>query len=207
MLQSVKQLLNKVCGGKMERRKCAYEKCGKTFTVKSRHSIRKYCDDKTCRANVFILRRAEELNRASLKEANKTFQKGKKAIVPALIFFLAVNGLCFGEISRAQAVSAIVGEAENSGMKGMIAVGEAIRNRGHLRGVYGTKSPRLKVASPEIKAQARKAWDKSRRSNLTKKSTGWGSSEDVKKWKKSGYWSKVTPTVTIGGNHFYKEKK
>lgn len=47
------------------------------------------------------------------------------------------------DIPEEQAIKAIIGEAENQGYDGMLAVACAIRNRGTLKGVYGLKSPRV----------------------------------------------------------------
>lgn len=78
-------------------------------------------------------------------------------------------------ISDEKAVLAIIGEAEDQGMAGMIAVGEAIRNRGHLRGVYGLTSYRVtkRLYSKKIYKQAQKAWRTSRFTNIVGNSDSW----------------------------------
>lgn len=106
------------------------------------------------------------------------------------------------EIARSQAINAIVGEAENQGLKGMTAVAEAIRNRGTLKGVYGVKSPRLKKAPKWVFAMASKAWDESQKSNLVKGATHW---ENTKAFG-TPYWVKsMQKTATIKDHVFYRE--
>lgn len=46
------------------------------------------------------------------------------------------------EIPAEKAVKAILGEAENQGYEGMLAVAVGIRNRGSLNGVFGYKAKR-----------------------------------------------------------------
>lgn len=44
------------------------------------------------------------------------------------------------DISDKEAVQCLLGEARGEGFNAMVAHAEAIRNRGHLRGVYGCKA-------------------------------------------------------------------
>lgn len=59
-----------------------------------------------------------------------------------------------------RAILAIIGEAENQGSEGMLAVACGIRNRGTLKGVYGEKAPRVvkKLYSQSIYDRAKIAW-------------------------------------------------
>ena len=60
------------------------------------------------------------------------------------------------QISESLAVQCIIGEAENQGLDGMRAHASALRNRGHVRGVYGCKAKR---ETPEwVFKQAKRAW-------------------------------------------------
>lgn len=60
-----------------------------------------------------------------------------------------------------QAVKAIIGEAEDQGQRGMLAVACAIRNRGTLKGVFGLHAPRVRrhLYSQRVKDEAVSAWD------------------------------------------------
>lgn len=105
--------------------------------------------------------------------------------------------------TRAEAIQAIVGEAENQGLQGMIAVAEAIRNRGHLRGVYGVNSPRLSLASAWVWKQAERAWEASETSNLVGSATHWESTDfPTPSWAEG-----AEVTAHIGKHIFYKGVK
>lgn len=110
-----------------------------------------------------------------------------------------------GAISDARAVNAIIGEAENQGYNGMLAVAYAIRNRGTLRGVYGEHSPRVKKAGLRIRAEAAKAWKNSqmRWGDITGGATHW---ENVKAFGRPYWTASMVPTVLIGDHQFYRPK-
>ena len=97
-------------------------------------------------------------------------------------------------------IRCIMGEARGETLIGMTAIGEAIRNRGHLRGVYGCKA---KFTEPRwVWKIARQAWLNSYSSNLTKGATHWESTDFP-----IPYWVKAMDiTVIIGKHVFYKEK-
>lgn len=119
------------------------------------------------------------------------------------LMLLAFSPAAQAEVNPNQAILAIVGEAEDQGLIGMTAVGEAIRNRGHLKGVYGLKSPRLKKAPKWVFSMARKAWEKSSESNLVKGAQFWESTDF-----KTPYWAKgMTEVAHIGKHKFYREVK
>lgn len=93
-------------------------------------------------------------------------------------------------ITDEKAISAIIGEAENQGYDGMLAVACAIRNRGTLKGVYGLNAPRVRYKryTKAIWLEAQKAWEKS---------------EDLIKWddelnEKSGVWTHLNYDPTHG---------
>ncbi|MCA9404311.1 MAG: hypothetical protein KC897_11055 [Candidatus Omnitrophica bacterium] len=99
------------------------------------------------------------------------------------------------------AVRCVVGEAEDQGIEGMTAVAEAIRNRGHVRGVYGCRSPRIAKAQPGVWELARWAWDRSEFTNSVKGADHWHSDREPRAW-----WEKYgTRTVKIGSHKFYKD--
>lgn len=55
----------------------------------------------------------------------------KKYLAALIIFLIAAV------MSQSDPIKVIVGESANQGFKGMVAVGEVIRNRGSLKGMYG----------------------------------------------------------------------
>ena len=133
-------------------------------------------------------------------------QKTTAARIVLLVVIIGHFGVAFasqGQISEAQAIRAIVGEASGEGYVGMVAVAEAIRNRGHLRGVYGIKSPHVDKEPKWVFDRARKAWRESEKSNLVKKADHW---ENTKAFGEP-YWAKgMTKTATIGSHTFYRSK-
>lgn len=93
------------------------------------------------------------------------------------------------EITTDKAILSIIGEAENQGYTGMLAIACAIRNRGTLRGVYGLNAPRVKNQrySKKTYEMAQKAWFASYRVDVTNGATHW---ENIKafgcpKWVKA----------------------
>lgn len=107
------------------------------------------------------------------------------------------------EIDETQAVRAIIGEASGEGLTGMTAVAEALRNRGHLRGVYGTNARHVDTEPRWVWEMAREAWVNSRITNLVKGASFWESVDFPEP-----YWAKdMIVTAQVGRHKFYKEKK
>ena len=105
------------------------------------------------------------------------------------------------ELSEPLVIRAIIGEASSEGYRGMLAVAEAIRNRGHLGGVYGVRAGHVDREPPWVWERARRAWTESATSNLVKGADHWHNVE------REGhtYWTKVmTKTVKIDSHTFYK---
>jgi len=117
-----------------------------------------------------------------------------------LFLFLTLANAYGYEIDRALAIKAIIGEAENQGLVGMTAVGEAIRNRGHLKGVYGVKSKRVNKAPKWVYKQAEKAWDDSANTNLVKGADHWESTD----FKQPSWSINMKETAKIGKHRFYR---
>lgn len=106
-------------------------------------------------------------------DANSILEKEEKFKFPAytLLICLTLGALILlivscdlahaDSIPESRAVNAIIGEAENQGTQGMLAVACGIYNRGTLRGVYGEKAPRVvgKKYSKETYTAAARAWD------------------------------------------------
>ena len=65
------------------------------------------------------------------------------------------------EIDDHLAIKAIVGEASNQGYKGMLYLAIGIRNRGHLRGVYGVNAKHNDSEPQWVWDLARRAWAES----------------------------------------------
>lgn len=108
------------------------------------------------------------------------------------------------EIDSTLAVRAILGEARGEGFEGMLAVACALRNRGHLKGVYGLKAPIKEKLSPEVRKAAAKAWKDSRRRDVTHGATHW---HNLRR-EGSVYWTrskKMKLTAIIGRHYFFEE--
>lgn len=124
------------------------------------------------------------------------------AVVGAMLLMLCAP-LWAAEIPENLAVRAIIGEASNQGPVGMQAVAEAIRNRGHLRGVFGVRAKHVDAEPAWVWKQARQAWERSSTSRLVLGADHWECESDFGKpaWAKS-----MTKTVTIGKHTFYRSR-
>ena len=104
--------------------------------------------------------------------------------------------------SYSDEVRAIIGEAASEGYEGMLAVGEAIRNRGTLKGVYGVKAKFVDKEPEWVWQLAKKAWDASESSNIVGGATHWESTDFP-----VPYWAKDMETSAhIGKHKFYRER-
>lgn len=107
------------------------------------------------------------------------------------------------------AVKAIIGEAEDQGDIGMLAVACAIRNRDTLRGVFGINSPRVKYHkySRDTLSTAQFYWDISRisedRCNFIQGATHW---ENVETFGKPKWAAGMIETFRYMDHVFYREK-
>ena len=123
-----------------------------------------------------------------------------------LIAFCSIVGIGYAQgvdLDEAQAVRAIIGEASGEGLMGMTAVAEAIRNRGHLRGVYGATSRHVDTEPRWVWEMAREAWVNSRVTNLVKGADHW---ENTKAFGEP-YWAKsMVKTAQVGSHSFYRKK-
>lgn len=109
-------------------------------------------------------------------------------------------------VREVDAVLAIIGEAENQGYDGMLAVACAIRNRGTLQGVYGIKAPRVvqKKYSPKTYAKALKAWRASSDCDVTNGADHW---ENVKAFGKPKWAKTMKLTYVCKDHEFYRGAK
>lgn len=126
------------------------------------------------------------------------------------VIVMAVLMLCvIGESEGAepftdeQAVRCIIGEAAGEGFEGMVAVAEALRNRGTLDGVYGCKAKFVDNEPEWVWIKAYEAWRYSKTSNFVYEATHWESTDFPEP-----YWAKdMKITAKIGKHIFYKEIK
>ena len=84
-------------------------------------------------------------------------------------------------ISISNGTNAVVGEAAADPFITKVAVAEAIRNRGTLRGVYGFRASHNKREPRWVWAEARAAWIQSIHTNLTHGARFFGNLQDVRK--------------------------
>lgn len=133
-----------------------------------------------------------------------------KPLFPILIAFLVFFASCIhstpahAEIKDSDAIKAIIGEAENQGYEGMLAVACAIRNRGTLKGVYGLNAPRVKnyKFSHKIHRQAFLAWSESEKHDITHGATHW---ENIKAFGCPSWVKNCIETFHYKDHVFYKE--
>lgn len=104
-------------------------------------------------------------------------------------------------ISDRDAVRAIVGEAANQGERGMVAVGNVIRNRGHLRGMYGLKNPMADRQPRSVWRTARRAWHKSATMDVVRGATHF---ENTKAFGRPRWATDMKVTIVIKDHTFYK---
>ncbi len=106
-----------------------------------------------------------------------------------------------GPLTADLCIAALVGEAGGEGERGMLAVAGAIRNRGHLRGVYGVHNPSIASAPAHVWTSARRAWFASATNDITHGATHWENVQQfgVPKWAKA-----MTRTATIGRHTFFR---
>lgn len=130
--------------------------------------------------------------------------------VPIAAFFaglalLFVAPSSFAAVTDAQAVRAIVGEAANQGFDGMTAVGEVIRKRGSVRGLYGYKAMEKRKEPARVWEMAEKAWQRSASTSITHGATLFENIEAFgfpKSWDRS----KVRFAAKVGDHSFFSEK-
>lgn len=104
------------------------------------------------------------------------------------------------------AILSIIGEGENQGYTGMLALAGAIRNRGTLKGVYGIKAPRVvkRLYSKATYVMAEKAWMESLRVDITKGADHW---ENIKAFGKPYWAASMKETYRYKDHVFYMAKE
>lgn len=149
--------------------------------------------------------------RQAVKEIKAKEDRGLKIawvlmwLVLAALLSLLFIPCAHAAIDDQKAVLSIIGEAENQGPKGMLAVACAIRNRGTLKGVFGLNAPRVKRSlynAATLKA-ARNAWNMSKIKDITGGADHW---ENVTAFGRPYWAASMTKTITIGSHNFYRSK-
>lgn len=160
-----------------------------------------------------------ELDREPVDQ-DKLFSAGMlgMCLLIAVLMFVAscIHSSPAHAYTQEDAIKAVIGEAENQGEYGMLAVSCAIRNRGSLQGVYGLHAPRVvhHKYSKKIYRQAKMAWRNAMETfdiegvdscGMINGAQYWGSLTEDKKWivkmKNLGY----VHTATIGMQTFYRK--
>lgn len=171
----------------------------------------------------WTLDRIKELTRLSKQatcgQALDAFQKPRKEQKKCSAFWIIAHTLLLlsliiaiqflfsphakASVNPIKAQRAIIGESANQGLKGMIAVAEVIRRRGNLKGLYGLKRDSFISGQPKwVHEMAKKAWEESATSNITKGATHFENTKDFgrPKWAKG-----MKKTVTIKDHDFFVE--
>jgi hypothetical protein len=135
-------------------------------------------------------------------QTDMCFAKVAFTIIAVGLLVVMCVGIARGE-EIPKEVYCAVGEAEGEGYAGLLAVSEAIRNRGTLRGVYGCKAPRVinRKYSDKVLRDALRAWKESAHTNTVRGATHWEGTAF-----KTPYWAKdMIVTARINNQIFYKE--
>jgi hypothetical protein len=108
-------------------------------------------------------------------------------------------------VTDEQAVKCILGEARGEEYRGMLAVAEAMRNRGRIAGIDGCLDKHFPISqqnnvTDDIRKAAERAWLASESTNLVKGADHWHADYIVPWWAKYGQ-----KTASIGNHIFYKE--
>ena len=141
--------------------------------------------------------------------SKEEFEEHLMAIVLVTFIGLVIFGLWScrdevfaDEIPEETAIRCIVGEAANQGEQGMLALAEALRNRGTTKGVYGCKAQHINKQPSWVFTKARQAWRQSLNSNLTNGAKHW---ENVKAFGEPYWAKKMVKTYEYKDHTFYKE--
>lgn len=138
----------------------------------------------------------------------------KRMILTLIVLTLSGNAYC--SIDANKAVMACMGEAEGEDQTGKIAMMEALRNRGTLKGVYGYKAIKLingdyyritprkrKLSNATVKA-CQAAWFDSKHTNYVKGATSW---EAIETFGKPKWYKDMIVTTKIGNHTFMKPRR
>lgn len=107
-----------------------------------------------------------------------------------------------GSIPDDTGVSCIIGEASDQGYDGLLAVADALQNRGSIKGVYGCTANHTSHEPEYVWKMARRAWQEAKTANPTHGAKFWENTTafGVPYWAK-----KMKITNKIGVHTFYKK--
>lgn len=133
----------------------------------------------------------------------------KRSSLILLVLIITFSGCSFPSFAASmndeQAILAVIGEAENQGYVGLLAVANVIRNRGSLDGLCGLRSNRVKnhLYSKEIYDMAKLAWEESAKVDITHGATHFESVDFP-----LPYWTKdMRLTYSYKKHRFYAPKQ
>ena len=118
------------------------------------------------------------------------------------------NAYATEQLTSKSAILAIIGEAEGENYLGKVIIGEIIRRRGSLKGVYGANSRRVKqhLYSQATYDECKKAWKESARTNYSEHADGWGNAADLVVFRRSAWFKKCYIVKQVGSHYLWKEK-
>lgn len=160
---------------------------------------------------LLVRRRGKWIDKQSYRKENFSAFISAICLFCILIIILMSSFVHAQCITDEQAVKCLLGEARSEGYESLLAHAEALRNRGHLQGVYGCSSDLSKEMSylkrTGIYDQAVRAWEESKTSNVVNGASYWGSLKVDGKWiatmKRNGF----ICTAIIKNTAFYREVK
>lgn len=124
----------------------------------------------------------------------------------ALVLTLAISALwtmpASADVSDQEGVACIIGEASNQGFDGLLAVADALQNRGTTKGVYGCKAKHVNREPAYVWTMAKNAWQRAKIIDVVGGASFWENTEafGVPYWAK-----KMKKTIKIGCHTFYKK--
>ena len=146
-----------------------------------------------------------------LTEKENNFVEGFKCVFFFALWFLAMFLLLAtflepraNAYTDQEAIRTIVGEASNQGFKGMICVGEVIRQNSSLRGFYGLHASHSLKEPARIWALAKQAWISSKNTNFTNHANHF---ENIHAFGEPYWVKRCVLTFEYRDHKFYREVK
>ena len=141
---------------------------------------------------------------ASYIQSSLRFYRNAFLIATALTLCLLAGcnqDEAFAAVPDEVGVQCIIGEAANQGYDGLLAVADALQNRGHTRGVYGCKSSRASKEPSWVWTMARKAWQEAKTKDVVGGADHW---EAIALYGEPYWAASMIKTVKIKDHQFYK---
>ncbi len=144
------------------------------------------------------------VERHTLKQEHEAFHiiKWVMALLMAMVLLASCHE-AWASVSDEQGVKCIIGEAANQGYDGLVAVADALQNRGTTKGVYGCNSTRAGKEPAWVWERARRAWQEAKTTNPTHGACFW---EAVDLYGEPYWAASMVRTVKIKDHTFYKAK-